>query len=170
MKKGSYNIIGYGSLLSHKSLKEDCRDKKFTPVKVKGYKRIFNIEEKNNHDVLNLASSKNSTFNGVLFKVNDKELKEIKEREDWYNIEESECYDFKTKKKIGKCLLFIDHLILIDRHHKNPDKKYFVLCREAAYHISKEFGRAWDETTYVSSGKKVSEWIKMHPEYNSVKN
>ncbi len=165
-----YNIIGYGSLLSHKSLKEDCKDKKFKQVIVKGYKRIFNIDEGNSHDVLNLTPEKSSAFNGVLFKVNDRELKKLKEREDWYNIEESECYNFNTNKKAGKCLLFIDHMILIDKHHKNPDKRYFILCREAAYHISKKFGRYWDETTYVSSGKKVSEWIKTNPEYNTIKN
>ncbi|OIO80117.1 hypothetical protein AUJ84_04585 [Candidatus Pacearchaeota archaeon CG1_02_32_132] len=170
MEKEIYNVVGYGSLISHSSFKEDYSDKKFKPVIVNGYKRIFNILEENKGlDVLNILESKKNKFNGVLFKLNEKELKKLKEREDWYNIEEAEYYDFETKKKIGKGLLFIDHLILIDKHKKKPDKKYFILCREAAYHLKKEFGKMWDETTYTSAGEKISEWIKNNASYDTLK-
>ncbi|MEK6908744.1 MAG: hypothetical protein AABX23_01690 [Nanoarchaeota archaeon] len=53
-------FIGYGSLLSHSSLKETIKDKKFTPIIVKGYKRIFNLKIRNNGktDILNLIKDK----------------------------------------------------------------------------------------------------------------
>ena len=81
-----YNIVGYGSLISHNSLKESCKDKEFIPVTIKGYKRIFNITENNHSDILNIKESKKDKLNAVLFKVNEKELKKLKEREDWYNL------------------------------------------------------------------------------------
>lgn len=170
MNEKTYNIVGYGSLMSHKLLKETCKDKRFQPVIVKGYKRVFNIAEykSKDPDVLNLEKSKESSFNGVVFKINEEELLKMKKREDWYNLEESDYYAFDTNNKIGKCYLFIDHLILIDKHHKNPNKKYFILCREAAYHLSKKFGEFWDNTTFVSSGEKISEWIRKNPEYNTI--
>ena len=162
-----YHLIGYGSLMSHQSLRETIPDKHFTPVIVKGYKRIFNLAEKNG-DVLNLIKSRKSFFNGVLFKVNEKELIKIKKREDEYNLEETSAYDFLTKKKLCKCLIVTDNIISIDRKKRKPDKSYFTLCRESAYHISKEFGRYWDNTSFISNGQKVSNWIKNHPEYQTL--
>src|SRR3989344_2159066 len=103
-----YNLIGYGSLISHNSLKESCKDKEFIPVTIKNYKLLT------------------------------------------------------------KALISIDHIICIDKSNHPPNKSYFMLCREAAYHISKEFGKVWDETTFNSSGKKVSDWIKQHPKYDTI--
>ncbi len=156
------NFVGYGSLINHQSLKETISDKKFIPIIVKGYKRIFDLEIRKNGktDVLNLVKNKNKFFNGVLFKVNEKELKKLKKRESEYNIEEVNIYDFKTKKKCGKALIAIDYFIGIDYNHKKPNEHYFNLCRTGAYNLSKEFGKIWDETTYTSDNIKISDWIK----------
>ena len=164
-----YNIIGYGSLLSHKSLKDTISNKHFKPVIIKGYKRIFNIaiKQNENFDELNLEKSKNSKLNGVMFKVNEKELEKIKQRESEYNLEETEAYYFKTNKKLGKSLIVIDYFLKIDSKNKLPSKSYFILCREAAYHLSKKFGQYWDKTTFISDNERVDKWIKKHKEYNS---
>jgi hypothetical protein len=164
-----YSLVGYGSLISHKSLTETIKDRKFIPVIVRGYKRIFNLFVDNKKDVLNVKKSADSKFNGVLMKVNDEELKKIKLREDVYEFTETEIYDFKTKKKLGKALIVIDRFIDIDKNNLLPDKRYFILCRESAYHISKEFGLFWDKTTYTSDNEKISEWIKNHREYGTIK-
>lgn len=165
-----YQVVGYGSLESHESLKETIKDKPFKQIIVKGYKRVFNLKEEKSKDpdVLNLIKNKKSDFNGVLFKVNEKELKKIKEREDIYNIEETLCYNFNTNKKLSKCLIFIDKLIYIDNKNLLPNKEYFILCRKAAYKISKKFGEYWDNSTYTSSGEKISDWLKSHKEYNKL--
>ena len=134
MKK--YNFFAYGSLLSHKSLEETIRNKKFKPAIVKGYKRVFNLSlsKKYNEDVLNLVKSKGSFCNGVIFKVSEDELAKLNLRESpEYNIEPTDVYSVKTRKKIGKALTDIDFLIKIDKNKKLPEKSYFKLCRKAAY-------------------------------------
>ncbi len=161
-----YNFVGYGSLMSHKSLEKTVENKHFKPVIVKGYKRVFNIIEAG--DVLNLKKNKNSRFNGVLFRVNEKELKKIRRREKGYSLEQTWAYNFLNGKKLCKCFIVIDHLFFIDKRRRKPNKGYFVLCREAAYHISKKFGEYWDNTTYISTGEKVSSWIKRNKEYNTI--
>src|SRR3989344_5908505 len=99
-----YNIIGYGSLISHKSLNQTIPPRHFTPVIVKGYKRIFNLLDDRvpYHDILNLTKSKLSKFNGVMFQVDLKELRRIKKREYEYNLEQTWAYDFLTGKEFGE--------------------------------------------------------------------
>jgi hypothetical protein len=166
---GSY-IVGYGSLVSHNSLKETIKDKHFIPVIVKGYKRIFDIAqiEGENSDVLNLKKSPKNEFNGVMFSVTDKELEKLKQREDGYELEQVPAYHFKTKDKLGNCFVFLDKTDLDKSLF--PYRSYFLLCRDAAYHISKKFGKMWDETTFVSTGEKISEWLKEHKEYDDIDN
>lgn len=167
----TYQLVGYGSLISHNSLSKTIPDKTFTPVIVKGYKRIFNLKIENDQDpdVLNLKKDGRAKFNGVLFTVNDAELIKIKRREDDYNLEETECYDFATGKNLGKCLITIDNLVGLDGGQGKPDKRYFIACREAAYAISEAFGKFWDETTYVVSGERISEWLSSNPSYGTIK-
>lgn len=166
-----YKFVGYGSLLSHRSFHPSEKDAKILGlVIVKGYKRIFDISEGGrNSDVLNVVRSRGVEFNGILFEVDEQELKRLSEREDWYNFEEAECYDFEKKKKIGKALICADHYILIDKRKELPDKKYFILCREAAYQVSLRFGKFWDETTFTASGEKISSWIKKHRGYDTIR-
>ena len=54
------NFIGYGSLLSHPSLKETIKDKRFMPIIIKGFKRVFNLDIRKNgkSDVLNIIKDK----------------------------------------------------------------------------------------------------------------
>jgi len=166
-----HKLIGYGSLISHKSFHPSSKHSKtITPVIIKGYKRIFNISEKKGKsaDILNLVKSKNSKFNGVLFEIDDFELEKLRKREDWYNLEKIDYYDFETKKKLGKAIACIDYFLFIDKKKKLPEKNYFILCREAAYNLSEEFGRMWDETTFTSGNKKISVWIKKHKGYDTL--
>ncbi|MFC1753035.1 gamma-glutamylcyclotransferase family protein [Thermoproteota archaeon] len=165
-----HKVVGYGSLISHKSLKKTIPDRQLTSVIVKGYRRIFNlaIKKDENPNVLNIERLDDSTFNGVLFEVNDEELVDIKEREWEYNLEEAWVYDFVTGKRLCKCFIVIDYVIAIDKNHRKPQKEYFILCREAAYHISEEFGKYWDNTTYTSDGEKISEWLKKNNEYDTL--
>lgn len=160
-----YPIVGYGSLLSHSSLKETIKDKEFTKILVKGYKRIFNLIDKGG-DVLNLEKDKGCEFNAVLFYVDDEELKKLKLREDEYNLESVDVFDFVTGKKICKAYTSIDYIVDIDSGRMLPQKGYFVLCRKAAYDLGEDFGKVWDETTYLSSGERVCDWLKNHKEYD----
>ncbi len=163
-----YLIVGYGSLISHNSLKETLRDKRFKLVIVKGFKRVFNLLINNGKDVLNLVKDSGSKFNGVLFEVDEDELKKLKKREEEYNLEEVNVYDFESKKTIGRALICVDYFIDVDKKNGLPDKRYFILCREAAYHISKKFGVFWDKSTYTSGNEQIFNWIKKHKEYDTI--
>lgn len=157
----TYNFVGYGSLLSHKSLKETIKDKKFKKVLLNGYKRVFNLSlsEKYNEDVLNLVKSRGSSCNAVIFKVTEKELEKLNHREAEYNLEEIPVYDL-SGKKIGKALASIDKFIKIDNEARLPSKSYLKLCRDAAYKIGKRFGKIWDDTTFLADGRSVREYFK----------
>lgn len=157
--------------MSHRSLSGTARVRKFIPVIVKGYKRVFNLVSDKNAggDILNLEQNMKYFFNGIMFEVDEDELRKIKEREDDYNFIETAAYDLKEKKKFSPCFISVDFIVGIDHKKQNPDKSYFVLCREAAYHINKEFGKLWDETTFLSNGKKVSDWIKKNIGYDTLK-
>ena len=156
-----YNVIGYGSLLSHISLKETIPDRQLKPVIVKGYKRIFNVLAKNHTDVLNIEKKSGHFFNGVLFTVNWEELKKIKQREQpQYSFKKSWAFDFVTNQKLSLSLLAIDLHHSLDRQKHRPNLLYLKSCREAAYMISKKFGLMWDKTTYTADGEKISSWIK----------
>lgn len=93
----------------------------------------------------------------------------LKKREAAYDTEETQTYDFTSGKKLGNAYIFTDYFIAIDKRKRSPNKNYFVLCREAAYHINEKYGKFWDNTTYTSSGKKVKDWIKKNPKYDSIK-
>lgn len=165
-----YNFVGYGSLLSHNSLSKTIKDRKFLPVIVKGYKRIFNLTEDNKkEDVLNIEKSSKNEFNAIMFSINEKELIKLKEREDIYNLEEVDVYDFKTLKELGKALISSDPYVGIDKIGLLPDKRYFILCRESAYHFSSEFGKYWDNTTFTSKNIKISDWLMSHKEFDAFK-
>ncbi|MDP4012981.1 MAG: gamma-glutamylcyclotransferase family protein [Candidatus Nanoarchaeia archaeon] len=161
------HIVGYGSLMSHKSLRKTISDKRFKPVIVKGYKRIFNLAVSKNSDVLNLKKSPKSKFNGLMFQIDNQELNKIKKRESGYELEEVYVYNFKTNKRLNKCFVVVDHHAL-DKYRRKPKKDYFILCREAAYHINKKFGEFWDNTTFIYKNKKVSQWLKKNPSFETI--
>ena len=118
-----YKVVGYGSFLSHRSLASTIKNKAFTPVIIKGYKRIFNIisEEEDYLDVLNIKKTSRAKLNGVLFFVTKRELEKLKQREDIYHPHKVTCYDFTTKKNLGRAFTFIDHYYFIDKIH-------YILC------------------------------------------
>src|SRR3989344_8780702 len=126
-----YAFVAYGSLMSHKYLRKTISNKKFRPVIIKGYKRVFNVIDykTDGFDVLNLRKSKNNYFNGVLFHLNKKELRKIRIREYNYELQEVNAYDFSTRKKIEKCFIVIDHYLFLDKKGEKPHKYYFTLCR-----------------------------------------
>lgn len=166
-----YQIVGYGSLMSHKSLRETIPDHNFKQVIIKGYQRIFNvmIEKSKNPDNVNLTKKKGYACNGVLFSVDKDDFTKIKERESpEYKLQKSAVFDFNSGKKIGSAFIAIDHCIHIDNLKQKPNKSYFILCREAAYHISTHFGRYWDQTTYTSSGENIQQWLNTHRDYDTI--
>ena len=76
-------IFGYGSLI-----KDIQTNKKVYPVKVHGLKRAFNVRTKDAaHKILGVKKNARQWCNGVIFKVNAKELSQIIRREKHYTPE-----------------------------------------------------------------------------------
>jgi hypothetical protein len=78
------------------------------------------------------VKSPQSTFNGVLFQVNDAELKRIMKREDEYSLAEEWAYDFLTGKKLCKCLIVIDYVVSTDKDTRKPKKDTRVTSEKQA--------------------------------------
>jgi hypothetical protein len=137
MNRRKYLMVAYGSLMSHQSIRETIPDRHFTPVIVKGYQRIFNlaVERGKCPDVLNVVKASGYTFNGLLFKVTDTELRRIKEREDECNLAETWAYDFLSGHRLSRCLVSIDVIVALDQRRRKPNKSYFILCR--ATHVNR---------------------------------
>jgi len=156
-----HNVVGYGSLMNHKSLKKTVKDRDFQIIQIKGYKRIFNLYSQRGNSILNVTPDEKSSFNAVLMEVTTEELKKIKDRENHYSLKKINTQKGKAYISVGKNE-FSDCM-------KKPNKKYFEICRDGAHKISKEFGKTWDATTYTSNNQKISSWIKSNPSYDDIK-
>ncbi|HLC51687.1 MAG TPA: hypothetical protein VJI98_00405 [Candidatus Nanoarchaeia archaeon] len=162
------SLVGYGSLLNLSSLTDTIKVSSFVPVIVKGYKRIFNVQLSKT-DVLNLVKSSKHYFNGLMFKINHEQLKKLIKREKpEYHLEKTIAFPLYGTKKSLPCFIFIDEYLHLDKKKRIPNQDYFLLCREGAYNVSRKFGKQWDETTYLASGKKVSDWLKFNPDYDLI--
>lgn len=169
-------LVGYGSLLNLSSLRDTLNISSFTPVIIKGYKRIFNVKlsSSKTSDVLNIVKSKRHYFNGLMFQVDYRQLKMlIKREEPEYHLHPVEAIPFTAFKNSSRSPLinsfvFVDEYIHLDKKKRLPNKDYFIFCRQSAYSVGKEFGKSWDNTTYLASGEKISSWLKRSKEYDHV--
>jgi N-formylglutamate amidohydrolase len=161
------NFIGYGSLMSHQSLSQTIKDKHYVPVIIKGYKRVFDLRVNggDRSDLLNVHKYPGHKMNGVMFSVSREEFEKLMSREHHYRAERVLAHDYTTGKPSGFGVLVCDHFLDIDHEGKKPDIEYFKECRRAAYLISDDFGRYWDETTYTSYGEVISKFIRRHKHY-----
>ncbi len=159
-------VIGYGSLMSRASVGHFRSVKKVEPVIVKGFRRVFDLTiPHHSGDWLNVHASKKHYFNGVLFHVSEYDLRRIKEREDDYDFVSAWALHYDSEKRLAKGLLSVDDWVGLDKGKRLPQKNYFIECRKAAYGLGDDFGREWDETTFLSNGQKVSTWLRKNPSF-----
>lgn len=154
-------VIGYGSLLSPESASKtfDVSDKKFVPVSVRNFKRLFNVWTfKSNFAVLNIVPFEDEWFNGVLiFPLNNEELEKLKIREISYNkIEIPNNYLFdKYNTNISMPELPIYSFSGKEENIKTQiktKKRYYDLCLNAAADYGEDFQTDYLETTFSSDG------------------
>ncbi len=168
-------IIGFGGHLDKNSLFKTISERKIEICWVKGYKRIFNIRAskfksvKEGGDmiktaILNMQPKENAEANAIVFDANQDEFERLKIRNKSYYVKEVPFYDYKTKEESGKAVLFIGKKM---RHGERaveddilPLPKYFERVRDAAYNISKKFGKEFDKTTFVGDGRVVKEYLE----------
>jgi cation transport regulator ChaC len=166
-----YYYVAYGSLMDHRALTESIPDRHFTPVVIKGWRRIFDVRDVRSKepDVLNAEKLRGHDFNAVLFQVSHSELRKLMKRETEYKLTRVKAHEFLTGKMLCGCFMVTDRGVGIDTTGLKPNRSYFIECRRAAYHVSNEFGRYYDETTFISDGEKLSNWVKRNRSYATLR-
>ena len=147
----SIYVFGYGSLINMNNNIEltNFLNKKIYPVIVKGLKRSLNVAGRN-HKVFGVKDVKTSLCNGILFKVNNKDLKYLIERESLYTIKNIDknrinfSYDkhinFNINDKIY-CFYPEPKYILNKKNINNLpiSKKYLNICKQGSSFIGNNF-------------------------------
>jgi hypothetical protein len=154
-------IFGYGSLINMKENTNELTNplrKKITPVEVTGLQRSLNVFNK--HRLLGVKDVKNKMCNGILFKVTQKELANLIEREKLYTpkLIEPERILFSYKKQIK--FKPDDQIICFYPQAKNVLKKkdidtttipvrpkYLTICLEGAAELGEDFLKDFIATT-----------------------
>lgn len=167
------SVVGYGSLMIPESLQKTIPAKECRLVWVDGHKRIFNLKtrllklykvlpQSNEVAVLNVEPAVGSGLNAVLFEASDEEFEKLKIREKIYYTKEVEVSDFHSGMEIGKAAVFVGKKMLhgerVVSNDYLPIAVYLERCREAAYTIGEDFGRAFDKTTFLGNGMSVLEY------------
>ena len=119
-EKEVYWIIGYGSLMHPESLKRTIPDiamGQTKPVRVVGYRRLFNLASvrawkkdctgQQAAAVLNVEAHSGSEFRGVAFRVGESGLSALDQREYIYRrITGIECLDLNSGEVLSQCNLY----------------------------------------------------------------
>lgn len=163
-------LIGYGSWLN-----QGVRAELFpsighvSTVVICGYRRVCKLERRAaesrcvrlGDSVLTLEkANKKTTFNGILFDVNETDYQNVISQVKLYTPFFKSCYDFETGKYVvGHGNIFIGYSqycnLKID-----PNKQHLEVCREGAYSFGKAFGKMFDETAYLTNGLTLAEYYK----------
>ena len=115
-----YWIIGYGSLMHPDSLKRTVPDipmGQTKPVRVVGYRRLFNLASvrawkkdctgQQAAAVLNVEAHSGSEFGGVAFRVGESGLCALDQREYIYRrMTGVECRDLNSGEVLSQCILY----------------------------------------------------------------
>jgi cation transport regulator ChaC len=163
MPKKNIKVVGYGSLMSKRSLRQTIRShSNYREVWIHGYRRTFDLKspkrlyEPWDKDiaVLNVETAPKCRFNAVIFEVSPAMFHKIIEREKSYYMVKVKYTDYRDRKVEGEAFLFVGLEQNIDKN-LHPRTHYFHICRKAAYDISEKFGRDWDSSTYLQNGRRV---------------
>ncbi len=166
-------LIGYGTLLHRGSLGDSigssrAHAKDVVPVVVEGYKRLFNLRPTHyessakldlgpiENAAMNVEEAPGFRFNGLAFPVSREELEILDRRERYYQRKSASILAFPSAEPIGQGHLYSSlpdaNWIERDIDALMPLWRDIELARGGAYAISCDFGRLYDDTTYLADG------------------
>jgi hypothetical protein len=169
-------MAGYGTLLLRESLgntvnQDRAGQKRFIPVIVPGFKRLFNlipdhypVEDRLGlgqveKGAANIEPAEDQHFNGLIFEVEAAELDLLDKRERYYKRIETPCFHFDDRQPMGNCHVYMSEpdARWIERDIKKllPLWRDIAYARVGAYRISGSFGRMYDETTWLADGETL---------------
>ncbi|HVX48097.1 MAG TPA: gamma-glutamylcyclotransferase family protein, partial [Candidatus Saccharimonadales bacterium] len=148
-------IFGYGSLMSHRSLRADAPDAtNIRPAYIKGFRREFSKLDPEGlsgnspeelagipYCAVDIITDKaGGLVNGVVFEANAADLAALKRRENGYALVSTPAYDFMTGQPLGNCFVFSSNACDGSYELGNPaQKRYVDICLEGA----REYGDAF---------------------------
>lgn len=169
-------LVGYGTLLQRGSLGQSigagaARSKEIVPVRVTGYRRLFNLRPTHYEPsskltdggieagAMNLEPAEGVEFNGLAFLVTREELAALDERERYYRRREVPLLEFESGESLGTGFTYVsepdESWIERDPARLMPLWRDVVWARAGAYRISDRFGRFFDATTYLADGETL---------------
>jgi hypothetical protein len=168
-------LTGYGTLLLQESLgntigKDGAESKKYKPIIIKNYKRLFNLLPE--HYVAD-----NRMFNGLCFEADAADLGNLDKRERYYKRSIVPYFDFYTGEELGLCNVYESPLdatwLCRDSSKLLPLWRDIVYARVGAYRIGEAFGKMYDATTFLADGKTLlvdyyEDWLKLLEDLESV--
>ena len=166
MKNKNITIFGYGSLLNMDSLKKTLPDVSDVRVAtLKGFRRVFNLRAKRIISkcgpvaVLDIENNPEAEINGVYFRVNEDELKELKKREILYDFIEIDVEN--EKGELVKALTVQAKGRPRTDYKLNCElqKKYYDVCIKGAESLGNKFYHLYLETTYIDN-KNLVQFLK----------
>lgn len=167
-------MAGFGTLLLQESLDDTVgadAAKKFTPIVIKNYKRLFNLlpdhyeaynflrQDGIEKGAANIEPAEGFQFNGLSFLADPNDLDRLDKRERYYKRSAVTYYHFDTGEELGECYVYESPLnarwIVRNNNKLLPLWRDIVYARVGAYRISKSFGEMYDATTYMADGKTL---------------
>jgi hypothetical protein len=165
-------IGGFGTLLLQESLGDTVgNQKRYIPMIIKGYQRLFNLlpdhykadnrlrQDDTECGAANIQAAEGFQFNGLCFEADEQDLAALDQRERYYQRVEVPCFDFYTQQALGTCHVYSSPLDAPWLRHRVeellPLWRDIVYARVGAYRISQAFGEFYDATTYLADGKTL---------------
>ena len=160
-----YKLIVYGSLINEDELQnQGLWGHNVEPVKVFGFKRVFNQEpsyrmiNSNNRAVLSIQPDNTAWFNAILIKdIDEAFFQALDMRESGYERIKTECKTYKGE-------FYKDCFVYMGKSEKHsetiaPNIEYMTLCADGAKKHGKEFYEDFLKTTFKNSKEGlVSIW------------
>lgn len=154
-------IFGYGSLINENSLKKTVPNaKNIVPVKLCGYKRVFDLKSCSRKcsqtgksvAVLNIVPDLNHSILGVIFEVPLEEFDNLKEREKQYELEKIIVVDIRSNEKY-ESFTFIarDYESYSYTFNSQIQNEYLKICIDGCLSINEQLLENFLETTYINN-------------------
>lgn len=162
-------LAGYGSLIHvNETQRHAFKVTSRVPVKIFGYKRIFNQRSKSRVGegerlaVLNVQQDSSSWINAILLGgFKDIFHEEIDKREEGYKrliVPKNQIKTYNGKKIEKKVFIYVGQEYLRGEEYL-PIDSYLDLCIEGAKHFKDEFLQDFLTTTYVRGNKRLDDYI-----------
>jgi cation transport regulator ChaC len=157
---GSRKIFAYGSLMNSRDLMRTVPEaRNMIPVKLYGYKRVFNLESTYRFDpltnipicVLNIESSYSLDFvNGICFDMDYQSFDDLLEREKAYDLIEAVVYEYFDDSKNYEAYFFVskDSEKYPYRLESDLQLDYLEICIEGCSDYGQEFLEDFKRSTH----------------------